>query len=120
MLNFAAKAGDRARIRDMAAYSQSCTKVAIWKPCLRILMSGKLAAKCDDTFLHFVQPFEFINSIEWRSAAEQKKCSEGEDQGQVILGSGGDETKKTAKRGDRKVKYQVRLARKKSGNLLLL
>ena len=35
---------------------------------LRILLSGKLAVKCDETFLHFVQPFEFVNSVEWRAA----------------------------------------------------
>ena len=34
---------------------------------LRVLLSGKLAVKCDETFLHFVQPFEFVDSIEWRA-----------------------------------------------------
>ena len=34
---------------------------------LRVLLSGKIAVRCDDIFLHFVQPFEFVNSVEWRS-----------------------------------------------------
>ena len=32
---------------------------------LRILLTGKLAVKCDDVFLHFIQPLEFVDSIEW-------------------------------------------------------
>ena len=35
------------------------------EPKLRILLSGKLTVKCDDIFLHFVQPFEFVDSVEW-------------------------------------------------------
>ena len=35
------------------------------KPVLRILLSGKLTVKCDDIFLHFVQPLEFVDSVEW-------------------------------------------------------
>ncbi len=34
---------------------------------LRILISGKLAVRCDDIFLHFIHPFEFVNSVEWQS-----------------------------------------------------
>jgi len=33
---------------------------------VRILLSGKLAVKCDEIFLHFVNPFEFVDSVEWR------------------------------------------------------
>ncbi|TRY67888.1 hypothetical protein TCAL_05175 [Tigriopus californicus] len=36
-------------------------------PRLRVLLHGKLRVKCDDTFLHFIHPNEFVDSIEWRS-----------------------------------------------------
>lgn len=38
---------------------------------LRILLSGKLAVKCDEIFLHFVMPLEFVDSIEWRARDQE-------------------------------------------------
>ena len=34
-------------------------------PQLRILLSGKLSVRCDEVFLHYVSPFEFVDSVEW-------------------------------------------------------
>lgn len=34
---------------------------------LRILLAGKMAVTCDEIFLHFVQPMELVDSIEYRA-----------------------------------------------------
>jgi len=39
----------------------------------RILLSGKMAVKCDEIFLHYVSQFEFVDSVEWRRRRRRKQ-----------------------------------------------
>ncbi|XP_061710526.1 blood vessel epicardial substance-like [Cydia pomonella] len=38
---------------------------------LSILLKGKMRVSCDDTHLHFIQPYQFIDSPEWEANREQ-------------------------------------------------
>ncbi|XP_047986345.1 blood vessel epicardial substance-like [Leguminivora glycinivorella] len=38
---------------------------------LSILLKGKMRVSCDETHLHFIQPYQFIDSPEWEANREQ-------------------------------------------------